>query len=125
MPGSHRVRRRTEETATPKFLGVLTYSPQGFEGLQKDTARGRREAVRAAIARLGGTLESSYFTANEGELFMFADFPDTASTTAVVLAVSIGDLGRVRWTEVLSAEAMDQAFETSAKYRSWVAQPGR
>ena len=52
----------------PKYMVVLSYSAEGFKALEKSTARGRREWIGAALERVGGKLESLYFTADEADL---------------------------------------------------------
>ena len=44
----------------PKYMYQAKYTPEGVRGLLKETASGRREAVKTAITALGGKMESLY-----------------------------------------------------------------
>jgi uncharacterized protein with GYD domain len=102
----------------PKYMVVLSYSAEGFKALEKSTARGRREWIGAALERVGGKLESLYFTADEADLIAIYDVPDTTTATGIMLAASILGTGRVRVTPLLTAEQLDGAFEKGVSYRS-------
>ncbi len=45
----------------PKYLIQARYTPQGIQGLVKDSASGRRADVQAAVKALGGNLEAFYY----------------------------------------------------------------
>ena len=45
----------------PKYLVQASYTGEGLKGLMKDKASGRKAAVSAAMASVGGSLEAMYF----------------------------------------------------------------
>ena len=46
----------------PKYLFQASYTPEGVKGLIKDTASGRRSALKAALKGVGAKLDSMHFT---------------------------------------------------------------
>ena len=42
----------------PKFLVEANYTAEGFKGLVKDKASGRKAALTQAVKKLGGKLEA-------------------------------------------------------------------
>ena len=44
-----------------KYLIAASYTGEGLQGLRKDKATGRRQAIATAIEGLGGRLECEYF----------------------------------------------------------------
>src|ERR1700730_5890759 len=99
----------------PKYMGVVSYNAEGFKGLEKHTACDRRQWVGRAMERVGGKVESLYFTANEAELIAIFDVPDTKTAAGMMLGASILGVGRAKVTELLTAEGVDCALEKSVR----------
>ena len=107
-----------EDHAIPKYLIAASYSADVLKGLQKDKASGRQQAVRAALERLGGNLEATYFALGEDDVYIIVDLPDNVTATALGINVSATGLVRTRTTALLTVEEVDSALEKSVEYRS-------
>jgi uncharacterized protein with GYD domain len=105
----------------PKYLIEASYTAEGLKGLQKDKASGRKAAVQSALDGLGGKLDALYYALGEHDAIAIVDLPDTASVTALSVAVSASGLVRTKTTALLTVEEADQAFAKSVSYRA----PGR
>jgi uncharacterized protein with GYD domain len=105
----------------PKYLIAGSYSAEGLQGLKKDKATGRRQAVAAAIEGLGGKLECEYFALGEDDAYLIVDLPDNVSAAALGIAASATGLVRTRTTALMTVEEVDQALAKSVNYRA----PGR
>jgi uncharacterized protein with GYD domain len=105
----------------PKYLIAGSYSAEGLQGLKKDKATARRQAVAAAIEGLGGKLECEYFALGEDDAYLIVDLPDNVSAAALGIAASATGLVRTRTTALMTVEEVDQALAKSVNYRA----PGR
>ena len=100
----------------PKYLVQASYTGEGLKGLMKDKASGRKAAVRAAMASVGGSLEAMYFCFGDHDAIVLVDAPDNVSVAAVSLAASASGLARVTTTPLLTIEETDQALEKAVQY---------
>jgi uncharacterized protein with GYD domain len=100
-----------------KFLWQVSYTAQGAQGLKADGGTARRAAVQKLVQQAGGKLESFYFALGESDVFVVADLPDTATATAVSLAVNATGAARLRTVPLLTPEEMDAAVKQSVDYR--------
>ena len=105
----------------PKYLIAAYYSSEGLQGLRKDKATGRRQAIATAIEGLGGRLECEYFALGEHDVYLIADLPDNVSAAALGIATSATGLVRTSTTALMTAEEVDRALEKTVNYRA----PGR
>jgi uncharacterized protein with GYD domain len=105
----------------PKYLIQASYTAEGFKGLQKDKASGRRTAVASAVETLGGKLDATYYCFGEDDVIVIVDLPDNVAASALSLAVSSSGLVRTRTTPLLTVEETDKALAKSINYRA----PGR
>jgi uncharacterized protein with GYD domain len=101
----------------PKFLVEASYTPEGFKGLLKDKASGRKAAVSQAVKKLGGKLESIYFCLGEHDVILIADLPDHVSAAALGSAACGSGTVHTRTTTLLTVEEADTAFSTVVSYR--------
>ena len=101
----------------PKYLASASYSVEGVGGLLAEGGTSRRDAVSAAIASIGGTVESFYYAFGDDDLYIIMDLPDQVSAAAVGLA--IGGAGAISWstTVLLTPEEIDEAVAKSVEYR--------
>jgi uncharacterized protein with GYD domain len=112
----------SREAIMPKYLIQASYAGvEGYKGLQKDKASGRKAAVSAAAESLGGRLESMYFAFGEHDVFTVLDLPDNVSASALSLAVLASGLVHAKTTPLLTIEETDQALQKNLTYRA----PGR
>ena len=69
----------------PKYMLQASYTVEGVKGLIKDTASGRRAAVKASVTTVGGELESMYYCFGKDDVVVIMDLPDTVSYTHLTL----------------------------------------
>jgi len=105
----------------PKFLIEAAYTPEGLQGLQKDTASGRLAAVVRAVESVGGKLESMHYALGSEDVIMLVDLPDAAAAAALGVAASGSGMVRSRTTALLTVAEMDEALARRLDFRA----PGR
>jgi uncharacterized protein with GYD domain len=101
-----------------KYMIQGNYTSEGWKGVQKDKASGRREALSHTIAALGGKLEAVYFSLGEHDVVLIADLPDQASAAAFCIAASSSGVARTCTTALMTVEETDQALKKSVDYRA-------
>ena len=102
----------------PKFLVEATYSPEGFTGLAKDKASGRKAAISQAVKKLGGKLEAIYFCLGENDVILIADLPDHISASALSSAACASGMARTKTTVLLTVDEQDEALSKTVAYRA-------
>ena len=102
----------------PKYLLQAAYTPEGVKGLIKDTASGRRTAVKAALRAVGGKLESMHYCFGADDVVLIADLPDNVAAASLAAAVGAGGLVRLRTTPLLTVEEIDKALAKKVNYRA-------
>ena len=102
----------------PKYLIAASYSGEGLQGLRRDKATARRQAIATAIESLGGKLECEYFALGEDDVYLIADLPDNISAAALGIATSSTGLVRSRTTALMTVEEVDHALTKGVNYRS-------
>lgn len=102
----------------PKYLFQASYSPEGVVGLMKDTASGRRAAVKAGLKSVGGKLESMYYSFGADDVILIADLPDNVSAARLSVSVAASGLVNIMTTPLLTIEEMDKAVSKSTKYQA-------
>lgn len=105
----------------PKYLLAVSYTADGAKGVLKDGGTKRREAARAAVQSVGGSLEGMYFAFGDWDAIVIADMPDQASVIAASLALNASGAVTSRTTVLLTPEDIDAATKKSATYTP----PGR
>jgi uncharacterized protein with GYD domain len=105
----------------PKYLLQVSYTAEGAKGVLKDGGTRRREAARAAISSVGGTMDAMYFAFGDSDVIVIVDAPDTASIIATSLALNSSGAVTTKTTVLLSPEEVDAATKKSATYSA----PGR
>jgi uncharacterized protein with GYD domain len=101
-----------------KYLVQAAYTAEGLQGLQKDKASGRRQAVSKAVEGLGGKLEAMYFALGVHDVLLIVDMPDVVSGAALGLTVSSTGLVRTKTTSLLTIEEADRALSKTVDYRA-------
>ncbi len=102
----------------PKYLVQAAYTAEGLQGLQKDKASGRKQAVTRAVEGLGGKLEAIYYALGEHDVVLIVDMPDVISGAALGLRVSSSGLVRTKTTTLLTLEEADRALSKTVDYRA-------
>jgi uncharacterized protein with GYD domain len=105
----------------PKYLLEVSYTAEGARGVMKDGGSKRREAARAAIQAVGGTIESFYYAFGDHDVLVIVDMPDAASMAAASLALSASGAVTGRTTVLITAEEIDAAAKKPVAYTP----PGR
>ncbi len=102
----------------PKFMVKASYNAEGARGLLKEGGTGRRATVHKLVESLGGKVESFYFAHGEHDVYVIADFPDTASALAVSLAVNASGAVHLSTIPLITPEDVDAACKKSPAYRA-------
>jgi uncharacterized protein with GYD domain len=100
-----------------KYLIEASYTAEGLQGLQKDKASGRKQAVTKVVESLDGKVESMYFALGEHDVVIIAELPDVVNVAALSLGVSATGLVRTKTTALLSVEETDRALAKKYNYR--------
>ncbi len=92
----------------PSYLMQVAYSTEGLATIIKNP-QDRTEAVRKPIEKLGGKLQSAWFTFGDYDVAVILDMPDNVSAAAMALAFAGGGACKsVKTTPLLSpAEALE------------------
>ena len=101
----------------PMYMLQASYTAEGVKGLIKDTASGRRAAVKAGIKAVGGKLESMYYCFGEDDVVVMMELPNNVAAVSLVAAVGASGLVRARTTPLLTIDEMDKALAKKAKYK--------
>ncbi len=104
-----------------KYLVHAAYTAEGLQGLQREKASGRRDAIAKLMEGAGGKLDALYFSLGEDDVVAVVDFPDIVGVAAVAIAASAAGLVRTRTTALMTVEEVDRALAKSVSYRP----PGR
>ena len=102
----------------PKYLVQASYTPEGFKGLEKDKASGRKAAVAKAVEAVGGKLEAVYYAFGEDDVIVIFDLPDNVTAAAIALTVAGSGLVQIRTTPLLTVEEVDEALKKKVSYRA-------
>jgi uncharacterized protein with GYD domain len=100
-----------------KVLIQATYSAEGFKGVLKDKASGRKAALEKAPASVGARLDAFYYSFGEHDVVLIIDAPDNATVMSVGLSACSTGLARTSTTPLLTVEEADQAIKKSVDYR--------
>ena len=102
----------------PKYLVRANYVGAGVKGLMAEGGTKRRDAVRASVESVGGTLECFYYAFGEIDVIGIGDFPDEASAVAWSLLVNSTGAVTLNLVPLLTAEAVDAAAAKTPSYRA-------
>jgi len=102
------------------YLIQATYSKQGITDLISDP-QDRAAIVKSVIERMGGTMNSFFFSFGDYDAIVIAELPDNVTAAALAMAVgSTPGLSSYKTTVLLTSdEAMDAMRKASGVgYRS-------
>ena len=100
----------------PKYLTMVSYTPEGIKGLVKEGGTARRAAVQKMLENLGGRLEGFYFAFGENDAYVISEGPDNATAAAISLAITTGAI-RTKTIVLLTPEEVDQAVRIPVDYQ--------
>lgn len=101
-----------------KFLVQANYTAEGYQGLAKDKASGRKAAIKQAVKKLGGKLDAMYFCLGKHDVMLIVDMPDHLSATALGAAACGSGMARTQTTVLLTVEEADEALSKTVAYRA-------
>jgi uncharacterized protein with GYD domain len=102
----------------PKYLIEASYTNEGIKGVRSAGGSSRRDAVKAMVEGVGGSLESFHFGFGEHDAYVIAELPNNEAATAVALTVNASGGATVKTTVLLTPEEVDSAAEQSVDYRA-------
>src|SRR5579862_1266086 len=102
----------------PKYLVEATYTAEGYKGLAKDKASGRKAAITQAVKKLGGKLDAMYLCLGEYDVILIADMPDHISAAALGSAACSSGMARTKTTTLLTVAEADEALSKTVAYRA-------
>ena len=104
----------------PHYLQQIAYSIEGWKALVKEP-QNRIDAVRPAIEKLGGTIESAWFTFGDYDVVLIVEMPSNVDAGAIGIAFAAGGACKaVKTTPLLTAEEAVEAMKKAAgsEYRA-------
>ncbi len=94
----------------PHYLTEVAYSREGWEAVVANP-QNRIEAVRPAVEKLGGKIESAWFCFGDYDIVVISEMPDNVSAAAMAMAFSAGGACKsVQTTPLISPEEAVQAL---------------
>ncbi len=121
MSYAPRAPKRTKEQFMPKYLLEVSYTAEGAKGVLKDGGTKRRDAARASVESVGGTLEALYFAFGQYDVVCVVDMPDAASMAAASLNLSASGAVTGQTRALITVEEIDAASKKTPSYTP----PGR
>jgi uncharacterized protein with GYD domain len=93
----------------PHFLHQIAYSREGWQAIVNDP-QDRIEAVRPAVEKLGGRIETAWFAFGDYDVVVITEMPNNLSAAAIAIAFAAGGACKaVQTTPLLStAEAVEE-----------------
>ena len=103
----------------PHYLTQVAYTSECWAALLKKP-QNRVEAVRPAVEKLGGKIESAYLSFGEYDVMVVSEMPDSVSAGAISMAFAAGGACKaVKTTPLLTiaegVEAMKKAGTSGYK----------
>jgi uncharacterized protein with GYD domain len=101
-----------------KFLIKANYLSDGVKGLQKEGGSKRRDAVKAALESVGGTLDCMYYAFGDTDSYVICDLPDNESALAMSLMFNSSGAAKVILTPLMTPADVDAATAKKITYRA-------
>jgi uncharacterized protein with GYD domain len=99
----------------PHYLQQVAYSIEGWKALVKKP-QNRIEAVRPVIEKLGGTIESAWFTFGDYDVVLIVEMPSNVDITAIAMAYAAGGACKsVKTTPLLTLDEAVEAMKKAGK----------
>jgi uncharacterized protein with GYD domain len=92
----------------PHFLHQIAYSREGWQAIVNNP-QDRIEAVRPAVEKLGGRIETAWFAFGDYDIVVITEMPNNVNAAAIAIAFAAGGACKaVQTTPLLStAEAIE------------------
>src|SRR5258708_32867948 len=102
----------------PHYLQQVAYTIEGWKALVKKP-QNRIEAVRPAIEKLGGTIESGWYTFGDYDVVLIVQMPSNVDASAIAIAFAAGGACKaVKTTPLLTVEEAVEAMKKAAEAES-------
>jgi len=101
----------------PKFLVAASYTVAGTNGLLKEGASARRQAVEDLLKPLGGSLDAFYFTFGNSDAILIIDVPSNETALGIAMAVRASGMVSSTMTPLLPIEEADRAAGMPIHFR--------
>jgi uncharacterized protein with GYD domain len=101
----------------PRYMIVGTYTADGAAGVLREGGSGRRAAAEAAIASVGGTVQSFHFALGSDDWYVIVDLPDNAAAAAIALVGTASGSLRSRAIALITPEEMDVVAGRAPDFR--------
>ncbi len=102
----------------PKYLLKSSLSPEGVAGVLAEGGTARREVLREAIEKVGGSLECLYYAFGETDAITICDLPDNETAAAFAMEASATGRIAVTTTVLITPEEIDRAREKKSGWRA-------
>lgn len=96
----------------PQYLMQVAYAPGAWAALLKKP-QNRLDTVRPAVEKLGGKIETGWFSFGDYDLIAIIEMPDNVSAAAFSIAASAG--GAVKAIKTTPLLALDEGVEAMKK----------
>ena len=96
----------------PHYLQQVAYSREGWEALVANP-QNRIEAVRPVIEKLGGKIESAWFSFGDHDIVVITEMPDNVSVAAIAMAFAAG--GACKSVQTTPLISPDEALQAARK----------
>jgi uncharacterized protein with GYD domain len=98
----------------PYYLQQIAYSIDGWKALIKKP-QNRIEAVRPAIEKLGGKIDSAWFTFGDYDIVLIVQMPGNVDAGAIAIAFAAGGACKaVKTTPLLTVDEAVEAMKKAA-----------
>jgi uncharacterized protein with GYD domain len=95
----------------PHYLQQVAYSQEGWNALVANP-QNRIDAVRPAIAKLGGKIEAAWFSFGNYDIVVITELPDNVSAAGIAMAFAAGGACKsVQTTPLISPEEAMEALK--------------
>ena len=101
-----------------KFLIQASYTADGAKGILKEGGSARKAQIGQILEKLGGRVEAFYYAFGESDVVAIFEAPDTATATALSMAVNASGGVKLKTTPLITPEEIDQATKKSISYRA-------
>ena len=99
----------------PRYMLQVAYTPDAWAALVK-TPQDRVEAVRPAVRKLGGKIETAYFAFGDYDLIAIVNMPDNVSVAAFSIAASAGgSVAAIKTTPLMTIREGMQAMRKAKR----------
>jgi uncharacterized protein with GYD domain len=99
----------------PHYLQQVAYTIEGWKALVKKP-QNRIEAVRPVVEKLGGKIESGWFTFGDYDVVLIVEMPSNVDVTAMAMAFAAGGACKsVKTTPLLTLDEAVEAMKKASK----------